>query len=270
MNSPKQPIKNETHFFVHMHLWSRHKVTTVTVSYCTHIIWNITRHIFTDYIPVQKNYTGTVRCGSRELEMFGGENTALNRVLFLICLSLQETLQALCCKVSASCCCCFSLSHSLLPFSPPSFPPPAVWVIEFIPCGKRTTSGPRHTSCCQLGSYATPLTAVSHKGCSLIQGKCQTQETVLKYLYVQRFFSCNNLFHPHRAREQLSSAAKTNSGNEMYSRYVCKLCMYLTWNSRCQQRVGVDSDLTAERCLMSDIVNMLCVRILTLSLSLHD
>lgn len=31
------------------------------------------------------------KCGFGDRETFGGENTALNKVLFLICLSLQET-----------------------------------------------------------------------------------------------------------------------------------------------------------------------------------
>lgn len=88
-----------------------------------------------------KNCASIVRCGFRERETFGGENTALNKVLFLICLSLQETLWALCCKVSASCLPLF-LTHSFSsPFLSPFFPPPAVWVIEFIPYGRWTTSG---------------------------------------------------------------------------------------------------------------------------------
>lgn len=177
---------------------------------------------------MQKNYTSTVRCGFRDRETFEGENTALNKVLFLICLSLQETLQALCCEVSASCLPLF-LTHSFSsPFLSPFFPPPAVWVIEFIPCGRRTTSGPRHTSCCQLGSHATNSDSCESQCCSLIQGKCQTQETVFKYLYIQKFFSCNN-FYSHRATcEHLFSTTTTNPGTvqlnaDVFANFACTL-----------------------------------------------
>lgn len=100
-------------------------------------------HIFA--AVVQKNRTSIVRSGFRDRETFVGEK-ALNKVLFLICLSLQETVRALCCKVSASCLPLF-LPHSFSsPFLSPFFPPPALRVIEFIPHGKRTTSGPTTTT----------------------------------------------------------------------------------------------------------------------------
>lgn len=89
-----------------------------------------------------------------------GENTALNKVLFLICLSLQETLQALCCKVSASCLPLFLTYSFSSPFLSPFFPPPVVWVIEFIPHGRRTTSGPppdTHTHTHHVASSAPML-----------------------------------------------------------------------------------------------------------------
>lgn len=148
---------------------------------------------------VQKNCAGTVRCGFRDRETFGGENTTLNKVLFLICLSLQEALRALCCKVSASCLPLFLAYSFSSPFLSPFFPPPAVWPIEFIPHGRTTTSGgppqppqppqplPTHVTlparlpCCTSGSCESQC-------CSLIQGKRQTQEMVFKYLHIQRFF----------------------------------------------------------------------------------
>lgn len=104
----------------------------------------------------------------RARETFGGvETAALNKVLLLICLNLQETLRALCCKVSASCLPLFLTYSFSSPFLSPLFPPPAVRVIEFIPRGRRTTSGAHPTSSpyksfCLLNSHATPLTAVSH------------------------------------------------------------------------------------------------------------
>ncbi len=108
-------------------------------------------------VVVQQNCLSIVRCGVRDRETFGGENTALNKVLFLICLSLQETLRALCCKVSASCLPLF-LSHSFSsPFLSPLFPPPAVWVIEFIPLGRRTTSGPPPSDTRHVASSAPML-----------------------------------------------------------------------------------------------------------------
>lgn len=93
----------------------------------------------------QRNCTSITRCGFRERETFGGGNTALNKVLFLIYLRLQETLCALYCKVSASCLPLFLIHSFSSPFLSPFFPPPAVWVIEFIPHGRRTTSGPPDT-----------------------------------------------------------------------------------------------------------------------------
>ena len=80
------------------------------------------------------------------------------------------------------------VSHSLLWYAtPPPFPPPALCVTEFIPSGRRTTSGHTHThahthtrKCCSSGSCELQC-------CSLIQGKCQTQEKSFKYRHFQSF-----------------------------------------------------------------------------------
>lgn len=82
------------------------------------------------------------RCDFISRETFGGENAALNKVRFLICVGLQETPQVLCCVVSASCLPLFLTRSFSSPLHySPLFSPPVVWVIDLIPHRWRTTSG---------------------------------------------------------------------------------------------------------------------------------
>ena len=166
---------------------------------------------------VQKNCSSILRSGFREWETFAGENAALNKVLVLICLSLQETLRALCCKVSASCLPLF-LTHSFSsPPSPPSFFPTTCSASDRIyspswgggggggvqhlvptapPYPQTHVVLPALLPCCTSDSCESQC-------CSLIQGKCQTQETVSKYLNTQRFFSWNSFFYQQRSSSKL-------------------------------------------------------------------
>lgn len=141
-------------------------------------------------------------------------------------------------------CRCFSLTHSLLSFSPP-FPTTcsvsdrvySLWSEDNIwsPTHIRL---PARLPCCTSDSCDSQC-------CSLLQGKCQTQEAVFKYLNIQRFFSCNNFFYLHRSTsQQLLSSAKTNPGSAQPS--VCVFARTLLRTADVSS--GLMTTGTAERC----------------------
>ena len=106
---------------------------------------------------------------------------------FFICTNLQETLGALCCTVSASCLSWFLTHFSGTPPPPPFHHLHCVWQNLFplvegqhLVTHTRTHTHTHTRKCCSSGSCELQC-------CSLIQGKCQTQEKSFKYRHFQSF-----------------------------------------------------------------------------------
>lgn len=92
------------------------------------------------------------------------------------------------------------VSHSFsCTFLSPSFPPPALWVSLFPLVEGQHLFLHTHTHTCALCSSGS----CELQCCSLIQGKCQTQEKVFKYRHFQRFsFLSQPRLSPRTTRRQ--------------------------------------------------------------------
>lgn len=110
---------------------------------------------------VQKTCPHIVRVGN----IWGQKCSFKQSVSLLICFLLQETLRALCCKVSASCLPLFLTHMFFSPFLSLLFPTTCSACDTL--CSPRTedniwSSPPLLVSRCQFESQAAPLAAVSH------------------------------------------------------------------------------------------------------------
>lgn len=150
-------------------------------------------------------------------------------------------------------------------------------MIEFIPHGRRTTSGPPPTPHPPLTHVMLPARLPCYTSgscesqcCSLIQGKCQTQETVFKYLHFQRFF------FPVTATFIITDQAAPQCYECKYrdcaaaSNCVCKVCTYcsLTCAADVSSTLKTSSSSVHKDSQLGCVYDtvMLCVCILTLSL----
>lgn len=103
---------------------------------------------------VQKTCPHIVRVGN----IWGQKCSFKQSVSLLICFLLQETLRALCCKVSASCLPLFLTHMFFSPFLSLLFPTTcSACVTHCVPHGQRTTSGrPLRCSCRVASSSLRP------------------------------------------------------------------------------------------------------------------